>query len=463
MRWRIAAVRLESILFVLLLVVYIWPRDTDLGPNVNAHLSQALAIAVDRTLAIDNYANSSFTYTIDWARAPDGKLYPAKAPGCALALAPVIWVMVQAERAVGVDPLGGGAIWRKAILGNWILNAFPSALCMVLLFRIGLGLGIPAADSLIGTLAVALGTAYHPYATSFYAHAPAANLLIVASATTFRRSGKSWFDAVGGIAAGFAVVFDYPAALAVAACAIAVLALRRTAVLWFVAGGLLPLAVLLAYQQAVFGSPLATPYQFQNPVFMPQTGSVFGAPNLRVLAALLVSPYRGLLFYSPVLIAAIPGAIALWHSRSLPQDGASGRQRLYVAFSLATLAAWLLLNASYHTWSGGYTTGPRFVVPAVVLLAPLLACGWRRFPVITTILLCWSMLNQLAIASVWMQVPDQYSNPLVEVIYPRFVTGNFSRSNLGMRLGLPGLWSVLPVVVALTGALLLSRRELRKA
>jgi len=194
---------------------------------------------------------------------------------------------------------------------------------------------------------------------------------------------------------------------------------------------------------------------------MPQTGSVFRAPDLRVLGGLLVSPYRGLLFYSPVLIAAIPGAIALWQSRSLPQDGASRRQRLYVAFSLATLTAWLLLNASYHTWSGGYTTGPRFVVPAVVLLAPLLACGWRRFPVITTILLCWSMLNQLAIASVWMQVPDQYSNPLVEVIYPRFVTGNFIRSNLGMRLGLPGVWSVLPVVVALTGALLLSRWELQ--
>src|SRR5436190_15927033 len=128
MRWRPAIPsRLEFILFALLLIVYIWPRDLDLGPNVNAHLSQALAIAVDGTLSIDNYANSSFTSTIDWSRAPDGRLYPAKAPGCALALAPLMWVMVQAERAIGADPLSAVAIWRKPTLGNWILNACPSA------------------------------------------------------------------------------------------------------------------------------------------------------------------------------------------------------------------------------------------------------------------------------------------------------------------------------------------------
>ena len=463
MRWRTAIPsRLESILFVLLLIVYIWPRDMDLGPNVNAHLSQALAIAVDGSLSIDNYANSSFTYTLDWSRGADGRLYPAKAPGCALAMAPVVWLMVRAERAIGADPLSAGAIWRKAILGNWILNAFPSALCMVLLFRIALGLGIPPPASLIGTVAVALGTAYHPYATSFYAHAPAANLLIVATATTFRRSGSNWFDVLGGTAAGFAVVFDYPAALAVVACTIGVLTLRRTAVAAFVAGGLLPLLVLLAYHQVVFGSPVATPYQFQNPVFMSPTGSVFGVPGIRVLGALLVSPFRGLLFYSPVLVAAVPGAIELWRGRLLPRDGGlHRRQRVYVIFSLGTLSAWLLLNASYFTWSGGYTTGPRFVIPAVVLLAPLIACGWRRFPVITTILLGLSVLNQLAIAAVWMQAPDRFSNPLAQVIYPQFFSGDFVRSNLGLRLGLPGLWSIAPIAVVMLAGFWLAWREVK--
>ncbi len=462
MRWRTAIPsRLEFILFALLLIVYVWPRDLDLGPNVNAHLSQALAIAVDGTLSIDNYANSSFTSTIDWSRAPDGRLYPAKAPGCALALAPLMWVMVRAERAIGKDPLSAGAIWRKAILGNWILNAFPSALCMVLLFRIGLGLGLPPPASLIGTIAVALGTAYHPYATSFYAHAPAANLLIVATATTFRRSGSNWFDVLGGIAAGFAVVFDYPAALAVAACTIAVFTLRREAVLAFAAGGLLPLLVLLTYHQVVFGSPLATPYRFQNPIFMPPAGSLFGMPNLRVLVALLVSPYRGVLFYSPVLIAAVAGAVDLYRGGENDRP-AEVRCRVYVAFSLGTLTAWLLLNSSYFTWSGGATSGPRFVVPALVLLAPLIGCGWRRFPVMASLLLCWSVLNNLAIAAVWILTPERYSNPLTQVIYPRFIRGDFERGNLGLRFGLPGLWSIAPIAVLIVAGVWLAWREAKR-
>ena len=463
MRWRAAKPsRVESVLFILLVLVYIWPRDLDLGPNVNAHLSQALAIAVDGTLSIDNYANSSFTSTIDWARAPDGHLYPAKAPGCALALTPVMWLMVQVERAAGRDPLSAGAIWRKATLGNWILNAFPSAFCMVLLFRIALGLGIPSPASLIGTIAVALGTAYHPYATSFYAHAPAANLLIVATAITFRRRGSNWFDVLGGMAAGFAVVFDYPAALAVAACGIAVLVLRRTAVLAFVAGGLLPLLVLVTYHQLAFGSPLATPYQFQNPIFTPASGSLFGGPSAWVLGVLLVSPYRGLLFYSPVLIAALAGAVDL--CRAGEDDRARRfRRRVYVAFSLGTLAAWLLLNSSYFTWTGGATSGPRFVVPAVVLLAPLVACGWQRFPGITSVLLCWSVVNQLAIASVWILTPERYTNPLMQVIYPRFVRGDFERGNLGLRFGLPGLWSIVPIALLIVAGVWLAWRETRGA
>ena len=59
-----------------------------------------------------------------------------------------------------------------------------------------------------------------------------------------------------------------------------------------------------------------------------------------------------------------------------------------------------------------YTTGPRFLVPAGVLLGPLIASGWSRLPVLTSCLLAVSAVNQLAIATVWLQVPDTYTNPL---------------------------------------------------
>ena len=451
--------KLAALLFVCLLVAYSWPRDLDLGPNINAHLSQALAIAVDGTLAIDNYARSSFTYTIDWSLAPNGHLYPAKAPGCALVLAPVVWAFSSVERLIGVDPLSGGSIWRKAILANWLLNAWPSAVCMVLLFRLSRSLGMSLAAALAGTTAVALGTAYYPFATAFYAHAPAANLIIVAAVIIFRRTGPRWLDALAGAAAGFAVVFDYPAAIAVVTCGLSLLLLRPGAVVYFIAGGLLPLAVLLTYHAATLGSPLATPYDFQNPVFRLPAGGPFGGPDLRVLIALLFSPFRGLLFYSPVVVSALPGAIALW--RGANKDSDAMRGRIYVLLAAATLFAWLLLNSSYFTWHGGYTTGPRFLVSAGVLLGPLIASGWSRLPVLTSCLLAVSSVNQLAIATVWLQVPDTYTNPLVEVVYPRFLAGDYVRGNLGMRFGLTGLWSISPVVITLGLALLTAVRILR--
>ena len=70
-------------------------------------------------------------------------------------------------------------------------------------------------------------------------------------------------------------------------------------------------------------------------------------------------------------------------------------------------------------------------------------------------------VNQLAIATVWLQVPDTYTNPLVEVVYPRFLAGDYVRGNLGMRFGLTGLWSISPVVITLGLALLTAVRILR--
>ena len=74
----------------LLLLVYSWPIDTDEGANVRAHLDQAFAIASTGTIAIDAFITPR-SNTPDWSRAPDGRYFPAKAPGAAFAAVPVAW------------------------------------------------------------------------------------------------------------------------------------------------------------------------------------------------------------------------------------------------------------------------------------------------------------------------------------------------------------------------------------
>jgi hypothetical protein len=67
-------------------------------------------------------------------------------------------------------------------------------------------------------------------------------------------------------------------------------------------------------------------------------------------------------------------------------------------------------------------------------------------------------MNYVAITAVWVKANDDYTNPLRQVIYPYFLQGRFERSNVGVFLGLPGLWSLLPpLMVAAIAAWLIWR------
>ena len=91
------------------------------------------------------------------------------------------------------------------------------------------------------------------------------------------------------------------------------------------------------------------------------------------LAALLWGRYRGLAFYAPILLLAIPGWVVLAVRRNW--DAA------VVTFS-ASIAV-LLVNLFYPEWTGGWSTGPRLLVPllpfAMLPVAALLS-GKSRVP-----------------------------------------------------------------------------------
>jgi len=90
------------------------------------------------------------------------------------------------------------------------------------------------------------------------------------------------------------------------------------------------------------------------------TASTFGLHS-EALAGLLVSPSRGLLVFSPVVLialAAMPRAIRL------------GWKSPFAWIVLAVLGQYLLY-ASYSVWWGGHTFGPRYLLDLLPLLAAL--------------------------------------------------------------------------------------------
>ena len=133
------------------------------------------------------------------------------------------------------------------------------------------------------------------------------------------------------------------------------------------------------------------------------------------LASLLWGRYRGLAFYAPILLLAIPGWVVLAVRRNW--DAA------VVTFS-ASIAV-LLVNMFYPEWTGGWSTGPRLLVPmlpfAMLPVAALLSGKSRGATVATAaavILALAGGLLMLVFQSVGGRIPQDYTDPLVQTVWP---------------------------------------------
>src|SRR5262249_31786736 len=129
---------------------------------------------------------------------------------------------------------------------------------------------------------------------------------------------------------------------------------RRDRLGAFAIGAAPPTLMLLGYNQLAFGSPWDMGYFHEvSPDFAVghRPGNPLGliGPDWSKLGLLLWGGYRGLLFYAPIVILALPGWMAL----------AVRRRRDILIVSMLAVAAVLLVNLSYPKWTGGWSTGPR--------------------------------------------------------------------------------------------------------
>jgi len=85
-------------------------------------------------------------------------------------------------------------------------------------------------------------------------------------------------------------------------------------------------------------------------------------PNPYILVRLLFYPYRGLLFYSPILLFSFIGLY--WMSK---------KHKLEAAIVVLTLVSFLLIVSMRSHWWGGYCFGNRYLTPVVpFLIVPML-------------------------------------------------------------------------------------------
>jgi hypothetical protein len=466
--------RTRQTLFVLLFVSYAYFYQAG-GWNQNSRFNLVRAITNEHTLNVDPFRHD----TGDKAYA-NGHYYSDKAPGLSLAATPLVAVVRPVLHAFGGDPETYAGIALLSYLSTVFTCGLMCALAGVALFTICLELGASAGGALCAALTYGLATPMWPLATIFIGHGFAAALLVLAFLAAMRvGSCDPAMDlrqgAIVGFCAGWATVSEFPAA--VPAVLIALVTLRHawplgraraTRVVGAMAAmALACVAILMAYQYACFGSPFHIAYS-SEPGYVGMQQGVFGVtlPKLIRLRRILTGEYRGLLPIAPTLIVAPIGLVALVF--------AGPRPRRMAITALAIAVYFVLLNASYAYWEGGWSYGPRHAEPAIPFLCIGLGTLWTMVPRIGRWLLtltsaCGAAITLIAVSTMPLP-PADIHRPISEFMLPAFIDGDLSLNtqtfvsgsvdanfrshrepkaafNLGMKAGLHGHASVVPLAL----------------
>jgi hypothetical protein len=148
---------------------------------------------------------------------------------------------------------------------------------------------------------------------------------------------------------------------------------------------------LFAAQYRWFGHVLGGFSAMQAVALLPDAHGVtssFSHEPWKGALGLLVSPSRGLLIFSPVVLLTLAGI-----RRSLSEF-----RDLRLGWLLAASALLFAVYSAYSVWWGGFTFGPRYMIDLLAPLTPAAALGvdaalshlWSRW--LAAVLLAWSVL-----------------------------------------------------------------------
>lgn len=221
---------------------------------------------------------------------------------------------------------------------------------------------------------------------------------------------------LAGFAGGMAVLCRPPDIILEAPLAIWLAIRNPRAVLLAALGAILPLGLMVAYNEAIFGSAVSSGYGVAN-----SYGGLFTFPLWLGVAGNLFSPSKGWLMYEPWLVLSI-GLVVTGGWRKLAS--------LPLVTGIGVLSL-LLLYSLFYQWPGGWVFGPRYSTDASPFMVFLGAIAldevanssqvrWRFIGLVSSVFLgVWSICLQFLGAyvpggSAWNTAarPNTFSAPL---------------------------------------------------
>src|SRR5713101_509621 len=284
----------------------------------------------------------------------DGQFFSKWYPLLSILAVPFVAIATQAAHILRLP-----VHYLAAILSLTLPVAFTAATATLVLL-ISLRVGSSTKGAILAALSYAFGTIALAYARTFYAEPM---LALLTAGAIYAALGESPPQvAYAGICSTLAVLAKPTGVLVGPLIALYLLAKGRS---WRLSaipalGSFAGLAVYCVYNYKRFGHPLT----FGQPWSFAITAVPEG------LVGLLLSPGRGLLWYCPPIILSV---VAFRKARRL--NFSAG------LLIVSVFAGFLSVHSLWSFWSGGWSWGPRFLLPAIPGLAALLGVldsHWRR-------------------------------------------------------------------------------------
>ncbi len=461
-------------IFGLLFTCYAYVHQDYGGGTSISRLDLLHALVRHGTFAIDPYYGN----TSDRASFA-GHYYSDKAPGAVSAALPA-FALAEVLNPLGPeesdrrDNLGWGGTW---LFSSWVATAGSLGLLTALggaFFFAWICRWVEPKTALVATMALFLGAMPFTYATVLFSHGMVVGLLAIALWAVGKRGAvdtdhglehtqvaamkpvvshwlkNSRWDLLAGFCCGWVLASEFSAGPIVAGIFAWVLVLDWRRVVRLSLGALPPLLLIPAYSLACFGTPWTIGYAHHS-TFAQMHQGLCGIqwPNHVVGWKYLFSPERGLFFWSPWFLMAVPGWVVLWR-----------RERaLFWLTLLAPVVLTVVMSGYSWDWRAGWTLGPRYLCPMLPLIALPAALGTQRFPRIGLSLAALSIL--LTGLGTLINATPRYeiNNPLTQLHIPTLIKGELTH-NLGQLCGLPGVLSLVPLFVVVSGYLYYIYREL---
>ncbi len=433
-----------TLLVLLLLLMSSYFHHPILFSNESCRYYLIMAVVDHHKLNVDDIT----TDANDDLSLHNGHYYSAKAIGVPLLGVPVYWFIRNFTPLAATNPFSAMNIY----VVRFFVTTLPYILLGAIMFNFSRRMGADTANSICMVLAYSFGSIALLHSLMFSGHQTAGSFCFFSFALIFWlkfQTNKSevlntFYAFIAGLLAGIGALSDYTAMYIAMILTFYIFSTKMSLYqkMVFILGGLPCVALLAFYNLHCFGSPFSFSYNYLSyePFRQGVEKGLLGIsiPKMDAIAAILFSPSRGLFFVMPIFLYSLFGLFRMF------------KEKKFIAEAIVIIViffGYLCINGGFYGWHGGWTYGPRYLVPMLPFLAIPIAFAPLR-SIWFALILFISIFQVVLSAAIFVHVPNEIVNPLFEIIIP-FLFDGFTAINIGNLIGLKDPFSFLPLLILL--------------